>query len=92
MKSILEFKVKDYQVATLDKLKDNYKTMRNLVTRGYNIIVDNSQAKSFNTNIDSPVFFCFAINEAEAVGQMMLSDWQHKYLKISKIKSTGIKI
>lgn len=85
MKPILEFKVKDYQLPDLDKLKDDYRTMRNLVESGYNIMVDNSKSKSFNINIDYPSFFCFAINEAEAVGQMMLSDWQYKHLKITKI-------
>lgn len=85
MKSFLDFKVKDYQTETASRLKAHYNTMRILIASGYNIQVDNSSANSFNTNIDSPVFFCFAINEAEAVGQMILSDWEYKHLKITKI-------
>lgn len=49
------------------------------------IFVDNSQARTFNSNIDAPMFFCFAHNKEEAVGKMILSDFSYKYKPITRI-------
>src|SRR5690242_6950058 len=51
----------------------------------FEVIVDNSQAQSHNINIDYPTFFCFAKSKEEAVGKMMLSDFQHKNRPVTKI-------
>lgn len=61
------------------------KTFRNIYNKGYDIYVDNSAARSFNTNIDSPSFFCFALTEMEAIEKMMQSDFAYKHNKITRI-------
>ena len=88
MEDNIMFTAKDFQFRTIDRLTENYKTMRIFISNGYNIQVDNSKVNSHNINIDYPCFFCFAINKAEAVGLMMLSDWKYKHLEISKITIT----
>ena len=88
MEDNIMFTAKDFQFNTIDRLTENYKTMRIFISRGYDIQVDNSKVNSHNINIDYPCFFCFAINKAEAVGLMMLSDWKYKHLEISKITIT----
>lgn len=62
-------------------------TFRTIYQKAYNVIVDNSRSQSFNTNIDRPQFFCFALSEAEAIGKMILSDFKYKYLPIIKIET-----
>lgn len=57
-------------------------------TKSYEIVVDNSKAQSHNINIDRPIFSCFAINQEEAVGKMILSDFEHKHKPIIKIHET----
>lgn len=52
---------------------------------GYQITVDNSSVKSHNINVDYPTYFVHAINKAEAIGLMMLSDFEHKNLPIYRI-------
>jgi len=89
MSTILDFKPKEYmQGEGLEKLHENYNTIRHLVSSVFCIVVDNSKANSHNSNIDTPHFTCFAINEAEAVGQMMLSDFKYKHLPIRSIITT----
>lgn len=88
MKDTIMFTAKDFQFRTIDRLTENYETMRALVMSSYDIEVDNSKVNSHNINIDYPCFFCFAINKAEAIGLMMLSDWKYKHLEISKITIT----
>lgn len=85
----LDFKIKEYMVDkdTLNRLQSDYESMRILTTSSFTITVDNSKADSHNINIDYPTFHCFAVNEAEAVGLMMFSDFQHKHLKIDSIIS-----
>jgi hypothetical protein len=56
-------------------------------SKGFNIYVDNSIARSFNVNIDSPSFFCFAQNEDEAIQKMKESDFKHKDKEITSIHS-----
>ncbi len=53
--------------------------------KAYTIRVDNSSAQSFNINIDTPSFFCYALSKEEAVGKMMLSDFAYKHKPIVKI-------
>lgn len=65
--------------------KEMLSTTRIVCQQGYNIEVDNSIARSFNTNIDYPTFFCFALSEAEAIGKMMLSDFPYKKSNITRI-------
>ena len=89
MATILDFKPKDYMAGEgLKRIHENYNTMRHLVSSMYQITVDNSSANTHNINIDRPHFTCFAINEAEAVGQMILSDFKYKHLPIVKISAT----
>lgn len=86
MKQYLDFKPKEFmQGSSFTKLQDHYKSIRLLTESQYYITVDNSKANSHNINIDRPHFFCFAINEAEAVGQMMLSNFEYKHLPIVSI-------
>lgn len=74
---------------TAQQIKDSkeglLKNARLCCQRGYLIFVYNSIARSFNTNIDSPTLFCFALSQAEAVGIMMLSDFEFKHKPITKI-------
>jgi hypothetical protein len=63
------------------------KDYRACYSKGYTITVDNSKTRSFNVNIDSPSFFCFAISKAEAIGLMMLSDFEHKNKAITRIET-----
>jgi hypothetical protein len=63
--------------------------LRILNTKEYHLYFDNSVARSFNTNIDYPVFFCFAITKEEAIGKMFLSDFSHKSKPIYKIVEVG---
>jgi len=49
------------------------------------ISVDNQKAKSHNINIDLPSFFAFALNKEEAIGKMMLSNFEYKHLPIYNI-------
>jgi hypothetical protein len=58
---------------------------RSIYQKGYTVFVDNSKSRSFNINIDRPSFFCFAISEAEAIGKMIQSNFNYKYLPIVKI-------
>lgn len=60
-------------------------TFRCLYNKSYNIFVDNSAARSFNVNIDSPMFFCFALTQKEAIEKMMQSDFYYKNYKITRI-------
>lgn len=53
--------------------------------KGYTITVDNSSARSHNVNIDYPTYFKFAYSEEEAVGYMILSDFEFKDKKIFSI-------
>ena len=55
---------------------------------GYDIVINNSIARSFNVNIDSPSFFCFAFNKKEAVNKMKESDFPYKNGNISKVYVT----
>jgi hypothetical protein len=48
------------------------------------VTVDNSSAKSHNINIDFPQFTVKASNEAEAIGKMLLSDFEYKNKPIYK--------
>lgn len=50
--------------------------------KGYTITVDNSSARSHNINIDYPTYFKFAYSEEEAIGYMILSDFEFKDKKI----------
>ena len=68
-----------------DRLKSDYQTMRLLTSSFFTITVDNSRSNSHNINIDFPSFIVTAVNEAEAIGLMMLSDFPHKHLKIDRI-------
>lgn len=61
------------------------KTFRLIYNIGFMIFVDNSIARSFNSNIDSPYFFCWALTEKEAIEKMMQSDFAHKHRKITQI-------
>jgi len=60
-------------------------TFRAIYNKGYNIFVDNSAARSFNVNIDSPMFFCFALTQKEAIEKMMQSNFSYKHLPIKSI-------
>jgi len=51
----------------------------------YTITVDNSAAQSHNINIDRPTYECMAVSMEEAVGKMMLSDFQYKHKEILSI-------
>ncbi len=62
-------------------------TFRAINNKGYYVTVDNSRALSHNINIDYPFYFCFALSEAEAVGKMILSDFEHKHLQIHSVKT-----
>lgn len=48
----------------------------------YFIFVNNLKAQSHNINIDIPMFECLALNQYEALGKMILSDWPYKSLPI----------
>lgn len=63
----------------------NEKTFRLVNHQPFTIIVDNSKANTGNINIDRPHFFCFALNKEEAIGKMMLSDFEHKHKTIVEI-------
>ncbi len=63
------------------------KTHRLCFENGYTITVDNSIARSFNVNIDSPSFFCFALSEPEAIGLMMQSNFEYKHRAITNINT-----
>lgn len=58
-----------------------------ILNKGFEIIVDNSNARTFNINIDNPMFFCFAQNENEAIGKMKQSDFAYKHKPIKQIFS-----
>ena len=60
-------------------------------TKSYEVVVDNLKAGSHNINIDRPTFFCFAENQEEAVGKMMLSDFKYKYNHIVRIHEKDFK-
>jgi hypothetical protein len=83
----LEFRITKYMEDSniVDKLKTDYQTMRLLTSSFYRITVDNSKSNSNNINIDYPTFYTNAVNEAEAVGLMLLSNFPHKHLKINNI-------
>lgn len=87
MKEILKLNLVNQFMSqsVIEKLKDDYGTLRLVATQEFYITVDNSSVCSHNINIDSPTFYCMALNEAEAVGQMILSDWEYKHLKIKTI-------
>lgn len=55
---------------------------------GYDIVMDNSIARSFNVNIDSPSFFCFAYTKREAISKMKESDFSYKGKTISRVYIT----
>ena len=63
------------------------KALRLKNRKGYTIYVDNSNARSFNINIDRPFFFCFAQSEDEAIIKMKASGFEHKDKEIIKISS-----
>ena len=63
------------------------KSIRLGCKKAFSIYVDNSKAQSFNTNIDSPRFFCFAQSEEEAIQKMKASDFEHKNKPILNIHS-----
>ena len=51
----------------------------------FEIFVDNSIARSFNINIDSPSYCVSAISEEDAIEKMKLSDFAYKNREISKV-------
>jgi len=53
--------------------------------RHYLIQVDNSKAQSHNINIDRPSFETMAFSKCEAIGIMMLSNFEYKYKEITSI-------
>jgi len=72
----------------MDKINGNYVTTENgkpIFKTYYIIQVDNSKAQSHNINIDSPSFETMAFSECEAIGIMMLSDFEYKYKEITSI-------
>jgi len=64
--------------------------LRLIHNRMFTISVDNSDARSFNINIDRPTYFCFAISEEEAIGKMIKSDFEHKYKPIMGISTNEL--
>ena len=60
--------------------------------RLYTITVDNSAAQSHNINIDRPTYGCLAVSMEEAVGKMMLSDFQYKRKEIVSINDWESKL
>ena len=60
-------------------------TFKCINNKAITITVDNRKAQSHNINIDLPSFFTFALNEQEAIGKMMQSDFNYKHLPIFKI-------
>ena len=60
-------------------------TYRAIYSKEITITVDNPKAKSHNVNIDFLSFFTFALNEQEAIGKMIQSDFSYRHLPIYKI-------
>ena len=75
----------------MNSLKDKYIYLFDIngigVSRNtYEIIVDNSSVKSGNINIDRPAFYAFAFSKAEAIGIMILSDFEHKNKPVLEVR------
>lgn len=78
-------KTKEVTPTLLNNSAEAITIFRHSFERGFNIFVDNSEAESGNINIDRPTFFCFALSKAEAIGLMMLSDFEYKHKPIKGI-------
>lgn len=63
-----------------------YNIFKSIYKKGYIILVDNSNKRSYNINIDYPAYFTFALCPVEAIDQMLQSDFKYKRLKIDSIK------
>lgn len=86
---VFSFQEKEYiSGGHYHKLHFDYYALRGQVSSLYEITVDNSRSESWNINICRPTFVCIAINKAEAVGLMALSDWSYKHLPILSISAT----
>ncbi len=60
--------------------------MKKVISNGYyEIVLDNSMAKSFNVNIDSPSYHVFASSKKDAIEKLRTSDFAYKNKDISKI-------
>jgi len=51
----------------------------------FEIVVDNSIARSFNVNIDSPSYCVSAFSQEDAIEKMKLSDFAYRNREISRV-------
>jgi len=56
-----------------------------IIKNRFTICIDNFRSQSFNVNIERPTFETFAFSECEAIGKMMISDFEHKHKEILSI-------
>lgn len=60
--------------------------LRPVIRSLYEIWVHNDKDDSHNINMELPVFYTHGFCDAEAIGNMMLSDFAYKHLPIYKIE------